>query len=144
MMILVMLNSTGQTQARNAMKHIRVSILLLSVLLICALGAQAQQGAPLPSTESATVPHLVKFSGNVKDLNGKPLTGIAGLTFALYKEDRGGAVLWLETQNVQLDNSGRYSVMLGATKPDGLPADLFTSGEARWLGVQPEGQAAQS
>jgi hypothetical protein len=144
MMIHVMPNSTAQTQSRNAMKHIRVLILLLSVLLICALGAQAQQAAPLPSTESATVPHLVKFSGNVKDLNGKPLTGIAGLTFALYKEDRGGAALWLETQNVQLDNSGRYSVMLGATKPDGLPADLFTSGEARWLGVQPEGQAEQS
>lgn len=121
------------------MKPIRVSIIVLSLLLICAFGAQAQQAA----SQTATVPHLVKFGGNVKDLNGKPLTGTAGVTFALYKDDQGGAPLWIETQNVSLDSSGHYSVMLGATKADGLPTDLFTSGEARWLGVQPEGQAEQ-
>ena len=85
----------------------------------------------------------MKFGGNVKDASGKPLTGSVGLTFALYKDDQGGAALWIETQSVPLDSSGHYSVMLGATKPDGLPTDLFTSGEARWLGVQPEGQEEQ-
>ena len=120
------------------MTHMRNSIILQLVLLLAASWAQAQQ----PSI-SPTVPHLVKFSGSVRGLDGKPLSGVAGVTFALYKEDQGGAPLWLETQNVQLDASGRYSVMLGATKADGLPADLFTSGEARWLGVQPEGQAEQ-
>jgi hypothetical protein len=125
------------------MKHIRVSIILISVLLICASGAQAQYASPPSSAETAAVPHLVKFSGSVKDASGKPLTGTAGLTFALYKDDQGGAPLWIETQSVPLDSSGHYSVMLGSTKPDGLPTDLFTSGEARWLGVQPEGQAEQ-
>jgi len=129
------------------MKQIRVSILFLSMLLIIrTLGAQtqAQQASPLPSTQTAAVPHLVKFTGSVKDPNGKPLTGVAGVAFALYKDDQGGAPLWIETQNVTLDSTGHYTVMLGATKPDGLPADLFTSGEARWLGVQPEGQAEQA
>lgn len=51
--------------------------------------------------------------------------------------------MWLETQNVALDENGRYTVLLGATKRDGLPTELFTSGEARWLGVQPEGQPEQ-
>jgi hypothetical protein len=86
---------------------------------------------------------LVRFSGTLTDVNGKPLTGSAGVTFALYSDQQGGAPLWIETQSVALDRSGRYSVQLGSTASQGLPTGLFTSGEARWLGVQPEGQAEQ-
>jgi hypothetical protein len=64
------------------------------------------------------------------------LTGTIGLTFSLYKDEQGSAPLWLETQNVHPDASGRYSVQLGSTQPTGLPVDLFTSGEARWLSVR--------
>ncbi len=91
------------------------------------------------STPPATVPSMMKFSGVVQ---GAP-SHIIGITFALYKEQQGGPSLWLETQSVSLDSSGHYSVQLGATLPGGLPKELFTSGEARWLGVQPEGQAEQ-
>ena len=38
---------------------------------------------------------------------------------------------------------GAHNVELGSTKPEGLPHDLFNSGDARWLGVQVEGQAEQ-
>lgn len=55
-----------------------------------------------------------------------------------------GYRFWLETQNVNGDNKGNYTVLLGSTKPQGLPADLFTSNEARWLGVQAEGQTEQA
>jgi hypothetical protein len=120
------------------MKDVRGSIVFQLVLLLWASWAQAQQ----PSV-SLTVPHLVKFSGTLKSLNGTPLAGFVGVTFTLYKDDQGGVPLWIETQNVQLDSWGRYSATLGATKPDGMPADVFTSGEARWLGVQPSGQAEQ-
>jgi hypothetical protein len=92
---------------------------------------------------SAVVPHLVRFGGVLTDLSGKPLTGTVGVTFSLYTDQQAGVPLWLETQNVVPDRSGHYSVQLGSTKPDGIPTDLFTSGEARWLGVQPEGQAEQ-
>jgi trimeric autotransporter adhesin len=125
------------------MKSLRASSLLL-VVLFGAIGAQSQQPAPLTSNQAAAVPHLVRFTGTLHQENGKPLTGVAGVTFALYKEDQGGAALWIETQNVQLDSSGHYSVMLGATKPDGLPADLFVSSDARWLGVQAEGEPEQA
>ncbi|MGB2606241.1 MAG: hypothetical protein WBC78_21730, partial [Candidatus Sulfotelmatobacter sp.] len=118
------------------MTSIRVSALVFCVFVFCA-SAAAQNVQP------AAVPTLIKFSGNVKDANGKPLSGIAGLTFALYQDQQGGAPLWLETQNVQLDASGHYAVRLGATKPDGMPIDIFASGEARWLGVQVEGQSEQ-
>jgi hypothetical protein len=96
------------------------------------------------STESASaLPRLVRFGGTAKDLNGNPLTGVVGVTFALYNEQTGGAALWLETQNVTADTNGHYTVLLGSTKPDGLPAELFTSEQARWVGVQVSGQAEQ-
>ena len=100
--------------------------------------------AQTSSQTASALPHLVRFGGTVKDLNGSPLTGIVGLTFSLYSEASGGTALWLETQNVTADSSGHYTALLGSTKADGLPAELFTSEQARWVGVQVSGQAEQS
>jgi hypothetical protein len=41
-----------------------------------------------------------------------------------------------ETQNVNVDAQGHYTVLLGATLNDGIPLELFSSTEARWLGVR--------
>jgi hypothetical protein len=87
---------------------------------------------------SAVVPGLIKFSGIIPNAKGK-----VGVTFALYKEQSGGAPLWLETQNVTPDAQGRYSVLLGSEHAAGVPLELFASGEPRWLGVQAEGQAEE-
>ncbi|HME12254.1 MAG TPA: hypothetical protein VKF79_05310, partial [Candidatus Acidoferrum sp.] len=92
---------------------------------------------------NSSVPPLVRFSGVAKESDGAPLSGTVGVTFLIYKDQQGGAPLWLETQNVQPDSTGQYSVMLGATKADGLPTYLFASGEARWLAVQIAGQPEQ-
>ena len=99
--------------------------------------------AQAPIETASALPRLVRFSGTVKDLNSTPLTGVVGITFALYSEQTGGAALWLETQNVTADNNGHYTALLGSTKPDGLPAELFTSEQVRWVGVQISGQAEQ-
>jgi hypothetical protein len=101
--------------------------------------------APSEALPQLVVPRLVKFSGVAKDELGKARTGAVGLTFGIYKEMEGGAALWLETQNAQLDEQGRYTVLLGVTKNEGLPLELFTSGEPRWLGwqVQLPGEAEQ-
>ena len=112
--------------------------LLLTVLLLLSTNALPQAPAA-----GSTVPTLVNFSGAITDLNGKPMNGIHGVTFYLYKDSEGGAPLWMETQNVQVDSRGHYTVRLGSTTSQGLPKDLFASGEARWLAVQPEGQAEQ-
>ncbi len=122
------------------------------VFVLCwgVAGAQAQQRpvAAEPQTPGRTVqapselvpalpvPRLVKFAGTFKDEQGRPRTGVVGVTFALYKEQEGGAALWLETQNVELDEQGHYTALLGATRNEGLPLELFSSGEPRWLGVQ--------
>jgi hypothetical protein len=100
---------------------------------------------PLSGAQQAAtvVPTLVRYSGTLTDLNGKPLSGTVGVTFLLYKDDQGGAPLWMETQNITPDKNGHYTAVLGSTTAQGLPTDLFASGEARWLGVQAQGQAEQ-
>jgi hypothetical protein len=121
---------------------------LITLCLVCApmsYGKQAQGGTTSSNTGQAAtslVPRLVNFSGVLNDASGKPLTGTITLTLSLYAEQEGGFPLWVETQTVQLDNQGHYSLLLGATQPDGLPLDLFTTGEAQWLGIQPQLPAA--
>jgi hypothetical protein len=115
-----------------------VHMTLCVSLICCALQVSAQQ-----PTASGIVPPVVKFGGVLTDVNGKAATGTVGVTFSLYKESQGGAALWVETQNVTLDKTGHYAVMLGSTTSQGLRPDLFASGEARWLGVQVQGEAEQ-
>jgi len=116
---------------------VRLSVCLL--LMCCALPLMAQRTARADSV----VPAMVKFTGTLNDVDGKPLTGTVGVTFLLYKEQTGGAPLWMETQNVQADKNGHYLVMLGSATSHGMPAEAFSAGEARWLGVQPSGQPEQ-
>ncbi len=124
------MKSTGSTLSNCSLAAVVLAILLL------ASPALAQQ----PST---VVPTLINFGGTVTDVNGKALSGFHGVTFYLYRDPEGGVPLWMETQNVQADGHGHYTVKLGSTTSEGLPKDLFASGEARWLAVQPEGQVEQ-
>jgi hypothetical protein len=118
-----------------------VCVCVCVLLISCVVPTVAQQAAP--GSSNAAVPSMVNFSGVLTDANGKALTGALGVTFSLYKESQGGSPLWMETQNVQADKAGHYTVALGSTKSQGLPADIFASGEARWLGVQAQAQAEQ-
>jgi hypothetical protein len=91
----------------------------------------------------SAVPRLVNYAGVAKDENGKAMKGVIGATFAVYAEQDGGSPLWMETQNINANSNGTFSVQLGATKPGGLPVDLFSAGQARWLGVNYDGGAEQ-
>jgi hypothetical protein len=105
----------------------------------------ASDGNAANSSAVAAVPRLIKYSGVVRDARGEPLGSVAvRLTFAVYSEQQGGAALWAESQVAQLDEQGYYAVLLGATRADGLPVELFPSGKARWLGVQVEGRDEDS
>jgi trimeric autotransporter adhesin len=124
------------------MSRMKLSLSVWLLFLVCsAVSLCAQQAAS--AAANAVVPPVVKFSGLLTDVNSKALTGTVGVMFSLYKDSQGGAALWVETQNVTPDKTGHYSVMLGSTSSQGLPSDLFNSGEARWLGVQVQGQAEQ-
>jgi hypothetical protein len=132
-------------------RHRRMPVVayLMILIAVCVLWvhpASGQQLATEPHVTSAQagVPPLIRFTSTAQDVNGNSLTGLVGMTFAIYAEESGGSPLWLETQNVQADKNGHYTALLGATKPGGLPVELFSSGESRWLGVQTEGQAEQT
>ena len=114
-------------------------IVVVSLLLVLSLAAQTASSG----SASFQVPPLIQFSSVAADEGGNTLSGAVNIIFSLFNNQRCGEPLWTEKQNVQLDSTGHYSVQLGITKPNGMPATLFTSGEARWLGVRIAGQAEQ-
>ena len=108
------------------MRYIR---LLLG--LCCATLAHAQQ----PQT-TAAVPKLVRYSGLFHPADGASTQTMESVTLSVYRDQTGGDALWHEIQNVVVDADGHYSVLMGATQNEGMPMDLFTSGEPRWLATQ--------
>lgn len=103
---------------------------ILAALCLAPLNAQQ------PNKPAAAVPRLVRLNGSFHAANGLPVGPTEGVTLSVYQEELGGVPLWQETQNVSLDANGQYIAMLGITQKDGVPVDLFSSTEPRWLGVQ--------
>ncbi len=113
-------------------------VIALVTLLFLSISS-AQQ------TATTAVPNLIRYSGTLKDAQGAVPSGTPlGVTFAIYKQQDGGAAVWQETQNVTPEANGQYSVLLGSTTAAGLPGDLFSQQEQRWLGVQVQGQEEQA
>jgi hypothetical protein len=81
------------------------------------------------------VPRVVWFSGVFRPADGLTIAPVEIVTLAIHREQNGGDPLWQETQNIVVRQDGRYDVLLGSTTADGLPIDLFATGEPRWLGV---------
>jgi hypothetical protein len=130
----------NQGETTMILRRTHLSVLLVASIFTC-LAAVAQQTAS--STDLSAVPPLVNFTSTLSDINGKPIVGVTGVTFLLYKDQQGGSPLWMETQTVTTDESGHYSVTLGAASAAGLPTSLFPAGESRWLAVQPHGEIEQ-
>jgi hypothetical protein len=107
--------------------------LSLFVFVPFSCDAQCTNGT---SACSQGVPHFVKFSGAMKNAARASRGGVVAIRFVIYGDSTGGTALWQEVQNAQLDEQGHYEVMLGSTGSEGIPLDLFTSGEPRWLEVQ--------
>ena len=105
-------------------------LFLIVVISPSALFAQSSPGA-----SSTTVPRLINISGVFRPADGQPAGAVQTVTFSVYADEEGGAPLWQETQTIALDGQGRYSVLLGASQPDGIPAAVFGSGDARWRGT---------
>jgi hypothetical protein len=113
-------------------------------LPLAAQNSSVAQASAANSSATVQVPRLIRFSGSLSLAPAAPGGGIVNLTFFLYAEETGGTSLWQETQNVEVDATGHYTVLLGTTQTEGLPIDLFTSGQAQWLGVRQAGEAEQA
>jgi hypothetical protein len=108
-------------------------------LLLLAFACLTFLLAPAWAQQSATVPNLVKFSGAIPTTSGSSVS----VVFALYANQSGGAPLWQEVQSLAVDSNGRYTALLGAATTGGVPVDLFSTNEARWLGVDAQGAGEQ-
>jgi hypothetical protein len=100
-------------------------------------------GSAAPTVGVGAVPRFIRFSGAMRDPNGDPLRGVVDIELGIYRDREGGDAVWLETQNVELDDQGRYAVLIGATKKEGISPDMLGSGELRWLSVRQVGAAEQ-
>jgi hypothetical protein len=120
------------------------SVALTLAIALGLAGTGALRGQDAVTASPSVVPPLIKFNGVMVSLGAQNRTsesasgGLITATFSLYEFQEGGNPLWSETQKVQLDEQGHYVVLLGATSPAGVPLDLFASGKALWLGVQPQ------
>ena len=122
--------------------HFWFAIVVVFLFMLSALAQQAGS-SPAAGTAQIAPPPLIQFSGLATDEGGTPFSGTVRMTFALYPTRQDGEPLWTETQNLQVDATGHYSVQLGITKPYGVPAALFSTGEPRWLGVRIAGEEEQ-
>ena len=123
--------------------------MLTSVCLaaLCCVGCTQQESGIRPQTASAgnqaaqgktdsKTSRVVKLRGMLKDHDGKRLAGVVGVLFAIYEQQEGGPPLWQEVQNVDVDDRGRFTASVGATKSEGILPELFTAQKTCWLGEQ--------
>jgi hypothetical protein len=146
-LLVVLAGMGGQARAQAAGQQARHAIAVQQENSLDAVHALRDQRKPALSQASSSVPRVLTLNGVVRGearTEAQSQSRLVGILFALYEEQEGGAPLWQEVQNVHLDAQGRYSVLLGSTQPEGLPADIFTTGQARWLGVQVEGEKEQA
>jgi trimeric autotransporter adhesin len=120
---------------------LRACFAIVSFLSAVICTTLAQTVASNSSPASTQVPRLIKFSGFAQDETHKPLSGVVGITFSLYKDQEGGSPLWVETQNVQADATGHYTALLGSATVEGVPLSLFSSGDAQWISTQISGHS---
>jgi len=112
------------------MRSLTHSVAAAAMLLALPIASSAQEAVTTTAPVSV-VPHLIKFSGALPGASNKAET--VDVKFALYAAQTGGEALWTETQQVSLDASGKYSVLLGSSTT--LPDSAFAQGQARWIGV---------
>jgi hypothetical protein len=111
---------------------VRIALCFVTCLPISTIFAQ--------QPAASSIPNLIRYNGTL----ATPVSSATvGITFAIYKQQDGGASIWMESQNVTADANGQYTILLGSTTASGLPNDLFSQQEQRWLGVQVQGQAEQ-
>ena len=65
----------------------------LLVFVMMGLSAMAQNA----TTATDVVPHLINYSGLLKDIDGKTLNSISGVTFLIYKDEQGDCAASIHT-----------------------------------------------
>ncbi|RDV36284.1 hypothetical protein DV096_19735 [Bradymonadaceae bacterium TMQ3] len=102
---------------------LRISLRLLALAL--AMGATTLLTTPA----FAQAPTTLMQQGRLLTDDGEPMIGLVAMQFTIYSAESGGEVLWQDEVEVQLDDSGFYSVALG-DQGSPLDASIVAGGEA--------------
>jgi hypothetical protein len=122
----------------------RLFAALLTAALTAAFATTPSAAAAQQAAPQQIVPILIPVTGQFRTPTGQPRTGPTVLVISLYDGEHDSAPRWIEYQSATLDAAGIYSVQFGATRDDGLPADLFTGAPGvRWLGIAIQGEIEQ-
>ena len=108
------------------MRHL-LAFLIALLLISVPVDAQSAQ------EQSASIPRLITVTGVYRPADGTAPGTVETVTLLIYADQQGGTPLFQETQQVTLDDRGRYAVVLGAAQADGIPPSVFASGQ--WLGT---------
>jgi hypothetical protein len=92
--------------------------------------------ASIYAQQATAVPRLIRFNASYHTANQQTQPPVVGATFSIYREENDGTPLWSEVQNIRPDKDGNYTALLGATRSEGMPVDLFLTTEPRWLEVE--------
>jgi hypothetical protein len=81
----------------------------------------------------AQTPTTVTYQGRLTNATGTAITSAVTVVFTIYDAETSGSELWTETQSVDPDDKGIFTVTLGNDTP--LDNTVF-DGSARWLGIK--------
>jgi hypothetical protein len=116
------------------------TVALLSCSACAYKDRQAQQAvttnAATPASANSDRSRILKFRGVLKDHDGNRLKGTVGVLFAIYERQEGGAPVWQEAQNVELNERGIFTAQVGSTSEEGIRPELFSPGKTLWMGMQ--------
>ncbi len=83
-----------------------------------------------------TVPRLIQITGVFQPVDGQPPSAVEIVTLSVYADADGGLPVWQERQTVAVEKTtGRFTLLLGASDPAGIPAEVFASGDAQWMSL---------
>ena len=107
-----------------------VRVLLSLVVLL----PRADLCAVLATRSSVVVPRLINISGVFQPADGQPAGAVESSPCRSTPSRRAAPAVAGDAER-RVDAPGRYTLLLGATQADGIPAAVFASGEAQWLGT---------
>lgn len=123
---------------------VSISVMLLVAVFATTTAARASEQASIQTTVRAMSPTLLPFDGTLRTPAGEPRVGTVILTVSLYSQRDDTTPLWTEQQTIVLGAGGRYSLLAGATRPEGVPQELLSGATpAHWIGIGVQGELEQ-
>ena len=106
-------------------------ILFLTVLAVACF---------VVSSVNAQAPSTMTYQGKLTDGDGNAVVGTKQIIFSIYTVASGGSAVWTETINVEANDNGVFTAVLGQTTPLGV---AVFDGDPAYLGLRVVGEASE-